>query len=689
MRKLLDYSLIFFNTWLLIFICFESKIILPDWLVIGGKLHPLVLHLPIGLWAGAIILFLLRKHINDFKFLSQVFFQVIALSAAITACVGMLLAIGGDYDSEQLSRHKYSGAGLSFLFWIAVILFKKVYKAPWMYGLISALVILVGHWGGEITHGENYFSFVSEEPQGENVYQVLVKPIIKEKCSSCHNSSKTKGKLNLDSVELMLKGGENGTALVKGNALESHLMKLIWLPLDDKMHMPPKQKKQLTDEEIEILTEWINAGASEDLTFDALKNDSPLRKYYKEQKSYSFPVADNSVLQEINTPFLTVSSIAVNSPALRAAFYVSQKFNAESLNSLHEVKEQLVELNLNKMPVKDSDLKILSELKNLEILHLNGTDVDGTFIANLKDLTKLKTLSLANTQLKHKDLSGLSKLRTLYIWESGFTKEEIEQLKKLNPTIVINEGSKPNADEIIAINPPETTLPKAFVDAGSSVTLKHALPNTLIKYTLDGSQPDSSNGLVYEKPLQITDRTKIKARAFKQGWLGSTTAEFDYLVNGIKLDSVILQTQPNAQYAAKGARSLYDKRKGDTDNFLDKSWLGYREKPMEAIFQFKGGKRIKSVTLSMMEKLDSYIFPPKNVEIWGKTASNTEVLLAKLSPEQPKAFRARKSIFFDLKIPDNAYTEIRIRVNNVNPLPQWHPGKGTPAWAFIDEVIFN
>ncbi len=254
---------------------------------------------------------------------------------------------------------------------------------------------------------------------------------------------------------------------------------------------------------------------------------------------------------------------------------------------------------------------------------------------------------------------------------------------------MINEGSKPKADEIIAINPPETTLPQAFVDAGSSVTLKHALPNTLIKYTLDGSQPDSSNGFVYEKPLKITDRTKIKARAFKQGWLGSSTAEFDYLVNGIKPDSVILQTQPNAQYAAKGARSLYDKRKGDTDNFLDKSWLGYREKPLEAVFLFKGRKRIKSVTLSMMEKLDSYIFPPKNVEVWGKTASNTEVLLAKFSPEQPKTFRARKSIFFDLKIPDNAYTEIRIKVNNVNPLPQWHPGKGTPAWAFIDEVIFN
>ncbi len=88
-------------------------------------------------------------------------------------------------------------------------------------------------------------------------------------------------------------------------------------------------------------------------------------------------------MKGINTPFLTVSSIAVNSPALRAAFYVSQKFNAESLNNLNKVKEQLVELNLNKMPVKDSDLKILSELKNLESLHINGTDVIGTFIDNL------------------------------------------------------------------------------------------------------------------------------------------------------------------------------------------------------------------------------------------------------------------------------------------------------------------
>jgi hypothetical protein len=691
MKRIIDYSLIFFNCILLVLILFESSIQLPFWLVPSGRLHPLVLHLPIGLWAAVIVLFLLRKRISEYMDLSRVFWGITALGAAVTALVGMILAIGGDYESSQISNHKYSGVALSVLLWLAVIFFERIYQKPWVYVLISVLLIAVGHWGGELTHGENYFPITSKnEPANpENVYQSLVQPILKEKCSSCHNSSKTKGGLNLETVELMLKGGENGTALVSGNALESHMIKLILLPLDDKMHMPPKQKSQLTESEIEVLTEWINSGASENLTFGELKSESPLQKYFKpnEKVTYSFSPASEKSLEEVNTPFCSVKPLAVGSPALQASFFVSGKFDAKQLEVLLKVKKQLVELNLSKMPVKDEQLKVLTEFKKLETLNLSNTDVNGSFLEYIKDHKHLKSLSLANTHLSKKDIKTLSKLSLLYIWEAGFSAEEIAKIKKENPDIRIDTGSI--SSETMPINPPESSAKNAFVEKGTVITLKHALPNTQIKYTLDGTEPDSVKGTTYKDPILINNRIKIRAKATKQGWLASQTAEFDYLVSGARPDSVYLRIPPNPQYAAKGAKTLIDKRKGDPDNFLDRSWLGYREKPFEAVFLFEKGKKINNVTVSMMEKLDSYIFPPKSIEIWGKTALKGEVLLAKLTPEQPKTFRTRKNIFFDLRVPTETYTEIRITVNNINPLPQWHPGKGSPAWAFIDEVIFN
>ncbi len=691
MNRIVDYSLIFFNCILLILVLFESSIQLPIWLVPSGKLHPLVLHLPIGLWAGVIILFLARKRVSEYAYLSRVFWSITAVGAAITALAGMILAIGGDYESSQISNHKYSGLALSLLLWIAVIFFESIYLKSWAYVLLSVLLITVGHWGGELTHGQNYFSFASknESVNPENVYQSLVQPILKEKCSSCHNRSKTKGGLNLETVELMLKGGENGSAMVKGNALESHMMKLIFLPLEDKKHMPPKSKTQLSDEEKEILTEWINAGASESLTFEELKADSPLKKYFKPAKevTYTFSPVSEKILEEVNTPFCSVNPVATGSPALQASFFVSGKFDAKQLDVLLKVKEQLIELNLNKMPVKDEHLKVLSEFKNLETLNLSSTDVNGRFLEYLKGHEHLKSLSLANTGLTQKDPKILSKLSSLYIWEAGFSPEEIAAIKKQNPRIKIDTGNL--SQEMMAINPPESNVKSAFVETGTLILLKHVLPNTLIKYTLDGTEPDSLKGITYKDPILITQRTKIRAKAIKKGWLASQTAEFDYLVLGVRPDSVLLNIPPSPQYAAKGAKSLTDKRKGDTDNFLDKSWLGYREKPFEAVFLFKKEKNLSGVTVSMMEKLDSYIFPPKSIEVWGKTSTNSEVLLVKLTPEQPKTLRPRKTIFYDLKIPENTYSKIRIKVSNVNPLPQWHPGKGTPAWVFIDEAIFN
>jgi WD40 repeat protein len=85
--------------------------------------------------------------------------------------------------------------------------------------------------------------------------------ILKENCVSCHNPAKKKGKLVLTSRELALKGGEDGAVLEVGNAAKSPLI----LALDESAdpHMPPKG--QLTQDEIALLSRWINSGAKWDV----------------------------------------------------------------------------------------------------------------------------------------------------------------------------------------------------------------------------------------------------------------------------------------------------------------------------------------------------------------------------------------------------------------------------------------
>lgn len=88
-------------------------------------------------------------------------------------------------------------------------------------------------------------------------------PMLKANCIACHNASKAKGKLNLESPQAILKGGSEGPAVVPGNAADS-LMLILAAHQDDPV-MPPDDNKSnavpLTPEELALLKLWIDQGA--------------------------------------------------------------------------------------------------------------------------------------------------------------------------------------------------------------------------------------------------------------------------------------------------------------------------------------------------------------------------------------------------------------------------------------------
>ena len=75
-------------------------------------------------------------------------------------------------------------------------------------------------------------------------------------CIECHGQEAQEAGLDLRSVELMLKGGESGPALVPGQPDQSLLLSMV---LD--RHMPPDGKMPNAGE-IDLLTRWILQGAN-------------------------------------------------------------------------------------------------------------------------------------------------------------------------------------------------------------------------------------------------------------------------------------------------------------------------------------------------------------------------------------------------------------------------------------------
>ena len=82
-----------------------------------------------------------------------------------------------------------------------------------------------------------------------------VQPLFDIQCAKCHGPIEQKGGLELDTPDAILKGGDEGPAVVAGKPEESRLYTYLAAGADP--HMPPK--KQLSDAERAIVYEWITA----------------------------------------------------------------------------------------------------------------------------------------------------------------------------------------------------------------------------------------------------------------------------------------------------------------------------------------------------------------------------------------------------------------------------------------------
>jgi hypothetical protein len=90
-------------------------------------------------------------------------------------------------------------------------------------------------------------------------YERDIKPILRERCYSCHSRLKQKAELRLDAGALIHKGSKHGPIVLTGQKELSPLIKRI-LSNDEDERMPP-EGKPLTSEQINLLRRWVELGA--------------------------------------------------------------------------------------------------------------------------------------------------------------------------------------------------------------------------------------------------------------------------------------------------------------------------------------------------------------------------------------------------------------------------------------------
>lgn len=101
-------------------------------------------------------------------------------------------------------------------------------------------------------------------------FESKIRPVLVNNCYRCHSSQapKLKGGLSVEFRESLLKGGDNGPAIVPGDPANSLLIKAVHYG-DPDLQMPPRGKK-LSDEAIADLETWIKMGAPDPRSANAM-----------------------------------------------------------------------------------------------------------------------------------------------------------------------------------------------------------------------------------------------------------------------------------------------------------------------------------------------------------------------------------------------------------------------------------
>ena len=242
--------------------------------------------------------------------------------------------------------------------------------------------------------------------------------------------------------------------------------------------------------------------------------------------------------------------------------------------------------------------------------------------------------------------------------------------------------------------PPQTGIglfQSPFFTDSAVVVLRFDLPGATIRYTLDGTSP-GSGAAIFEDSIVIRTTCILTAVSAHPDFLNSEPTRVQF----VRMDPVYtpkeaaLAHQPSEKYPGWGAPTLHDYDKGH-EKPDDGRWLGFEGADLDYTLIFSKKIAPEKLMVSVLSAPASWILPPRSIELWastGKKGAFEKVASLEIPPaRQEEKGLSEQILFLDVK-PVKA-RRWRVVATNGGPLPEWHPGKGKPAWLFVDEVGFQ
>lgn len=223
---------------------------------------------------------------------------------------------------------------------------------------------------------------------------------------------------------------------------------------------------------------------------------------------------------------------------------------------------------------------------------------------------------------------------------------------------------------------------KADQNAECVTVALSSFDNAPIRYTLDGTTPAEKSAL-YKDTLRIKKNTIVKAVAFRGGKPGKVMTErIEYNLSTLKPVTAILPLSNYYRY--NGITTLVDGLKGKR-NFQTGRWIGFTN-GMEVVIDLQKTTKIQEVSFSNIVETGASVFNARNFSVAISTDSVNFTTIA--TEDYPEMKADEKNGIYDhtLRFSPVETRYVKVKAASEKSIPDWHNGKGKPAFLFVDEV---
>jgi hypothetical protein len=222
---------------------------------------------------------------------------------------------------------------------------------------------------------------------------------------------------------------------------------------------------------------------------------------------------------------------------------------------------------------------------------------------------------------------------------------------------------------------------ETFYDSlGISLTCE--TPKSIIRYTLDGSEPDLNSSL-YEKPITIHHAATIKAFSYLDKNARSFIMSSSFIKS--KYPPAIYTVPFHERYNGGGSMALTDGRFGTT-NFQNGEWQGFEGTDLEAVIDLTKPTPLNYLSIGFLNDPNVWIFLPSEVVFSVSDDGKHFKRVADIVNDIPGTNTEQMIKKFSAKVDVASARYLKISAKNIGICPAWHKGAGEKAWIFTDEV---